>query len=198
MDGEFEQPTRHTSDEVEESIVRLAHKRKKVRNKRRRAVLFILLFVLLIGGGAGGWLYLHRAISPIPKKIQKSVSFPVYYPDPKKLPAGYTLDKNSINTPQKNAVLYKVNFDQDKKWVFSLQQKPSDDEIQSFYANYIPLRNKLDIPLGHVEIGAYNNKGTVESVVSLPISRSNTWIIVTGPANFDQPKLEQVLKSLRL
>ncbi len=171
----------------------------KTRHRKLPIILASVIGTLLVlAASFGGWKFLHRVVSPVPKAIQANVTFPVYYPEQKKLPAGYTLDLTSFKSPEKNAVVYAVRYGTNKKLVFALQEKPSDDDIQSFYANYIPLRNKLDVPAGHAEIGAFNNGGktATQSVVSLPTT-NKTWLIITGPNDIDQNNLKQVLESIR-
>lgn len=143
----------------------------------------------------GGWFYMKNARSPIPKNISQSVSFPIYYPDQKKLPQGYTLSLKSFTSPQKGVILYSVKY-KGKKLVFSLQKKPSDNDIQSFYLNYIPLRNKMQTQLGQAEIGAYRSGGNLQTVVSLPTNKG-TWLIITAPYDINQNQLKQILDSLK-
>jgi hypothetical protein len=134
--------------------------------------------------------------SPVPANIVRAVNFKVYYPDQSKLPAGYTFDKNSFANPVSNGISYEVNYDNGKKIVFSLQSKPADNELQVFNSNYIPLRTDYQTAIGQAEIGAYNNHGKVQSLVSLP-THSSTWIVITAPYDIDQAALKQILNSLK-
>lgn len=158
----------------------------------------LLIFVVAAAAAAGWWYFTQRNTSPVPESIRKSVSFPVYYPDPKKLPAGYTLDTNSFKNPVKNGVTYNVNYGGGRV-VFSVQAKPSATELDSFTASYIPLNNIYQTPVGQARLGAYNNGGKIatETLVSLPTDK-NVWIIVTAPYNINQDQLKEVLSSLRL
>lgn len=153
----------------------------------------VVVIAVLAAGIA--WFFL-RPKSPVPSKIAKAVDFPVYYPDPKKLPAGYTLDTTSFKNPVSNGISYSVDYGNGQKLVFSLQDKPSSSELQDFNSNYIPLHNDYKTPVGQAELGAYNNHGTTESLISLP-TNGKTWIIITAPYNTDQTKLKQVLSALR-
>ena len=175
------------------------------RTKKKILQIFLLLALLLVAGvGSTRWLHWHHkpiaspvSSSPVPKAVTQAVNFPVYYPDPKKLPAGYNLDQNSFTiSPKKNGVAYSVSYDNGKKIVFSVQTKPSDSELQSFNSNYIPLRIDYQTPAGQAEIGAYNNHGNVQTLVSLP-TRTTAWIVVTAPYDTNQVKLKQVLSSLK-
>jgi hypothetical protein len=153
-------------------------------------ISLVLMLALFIGGGT--WLYVHKNSSPVPKAIRQSVDFPVYYPDPKKLPSGYTLNLSSFKTPIKNGVTYSVSYGNGKQLVFSVQPKPSPAELQTFDGNYLPLKTTYQTPVGQAEIGAYNLK----TLVSLPTS-SSTWIIITAPPNINQGQLKQVLSSIK-
>jgi hypothetical protein len=170
---------------------------KKVKgSKHKLLVLGIASLLVLTGGGAGGWFFTHRSVSPVPKNIQSAVSFPIYYPDQKKLPTGYTLDLQSFKVPQKNGVAYSVDYGLSQKLIFSVQPKPSNAELESFNASYIPLRNDYQTPVGKAEIGAYNSHGVLESLISLPTNGS-TWLIITAPYNVNQDQLKQVLQSIK-
>jgi len=177
------------------------------RNRSNQKKLWVALWLgllIIVGAMIGLWLYLHRPhtqapsknSSPVPASIAQSVNFPIYYPDSKKLPAGYNLDLNSFKSPVKNGVAYSVSYDSNKKIVFSVQQKPSDNELQSFTSNYIPLNNSVQVPVGQAKIGAYNNHGTLETLVSLP-TNSKAWIVITAPKDINQTQLKQVLQSLQ-
>jgi hypothetical protein len=165
----------------------------------KKLFLYIVLILVIAGVAAAGWWYsTQRDISPVPENIQKSVSFPVYYPDPKKLPVGYTLDASSFKNPVKDGITYNVNYG-GGRLVFSVQPKPSTTELDSFTASYIPLNNNYQTPIGQAELGAYNNggKAATETLVSLPTDK-NVWIIVTAPYNVNQDQLKEVLSSLSL
>jgi len=178
---------------------------KKIRqNNRKLWIIVVIGGMFLIGGVVGVWFLRPHPIpaqapvstGPVPAAISHAVNFPVYYPDQKKLPAGYVLDINSFSLPIQNGVAYNVNYDTNKKIVFSVQIKPADTEIQSFNGNYIPLRIDYQTPIGQAEIGAYNNHGDVQTMVSVP-TKTNAWIIITAPYNINQDQLKQVLGSLR-
>ena len=164
-------------------------------NKRR----LILVLVILLLAAVALFLLIHplKPKEPVykgivPQNVARAVNFKVYYPDPAKLPAGYTLDKNSFTSPVKNGVAYTVSYDNGKKMVFSVQTKPADTELQSFNANYIPLKLDFQTSLGQGAIGAYQG----ETLASLPII-NGPWIIVKAPADVNQEHLKQVLRSLK-
>jgi hypothetical protein len=154
-------------------------------------MLSALLLIIIIGV-AGTLAYWGRTASPVPKTISQSVTFPIYYPDPNKLPAGYTLDLRSFSAPVKNGVTYWVNYGKGSRIVFSIQQKPSENELQTFAGNYLPLEIPYQTPVGLAEIGAYNLK----TLVSLPTNGS-AWVVITAPPNIDQGQLEQILSIMK-
>jgi hypothetical protein len=193
MDSDIRQ-TNHPNQS--DGAIKVVRRLKKVTSKLRKIITSLLAVALIAGIGLAGWMYTHRTISPVPKNVSKKVSFIVYYPDPKKLPAGYILDTASFSNPQKEAVLYSVKYDNNKKIVFSVQPKPSEDELQNFFSNYIPLRNQLDVSIGHAEIGAYNLKNDLKTMVSLT-TKTSTWLIITAPSDINPDMLNQVLASLR-
>ena len=168
----------------------------KATKKKRLALLAGVASTIIALGAAGTWRHTaHRYASPVPKSITSSVSFPIYYPDQSKLPAGYTLDASSFKQPVQNGVNYTVDYGNRQELVFSLQPKPPASELQNFVANYIPLHNSFQAPTGQALLGAYNTKTGTETLVSLPTG-SNTWIIITAPYNINQDQLKQVIGSL--
>jgi hypothetical protein len=169
-----------------------------VEDKKSKKKIFIFTGVILIviAAGIGGWLYAHRYISPIPKSVQQSVTFPVYYPDKKKLPFGYTFNLKSFHNPRQNILLYAVDYGVGKKVVVSLQKKPSNDTINNFYTFTIPLTIQVKTTLGEARIGAAGEAPNQKTIVSLPTS-DGVWILATAPDNINQDQLTQVIKSLR-
>ena len=167
-------------------------------NKKLLSIASAVLLVAAVMLGI--WLYWHhnrlpalKQPNPVPSAVRQAVPFPVYYPDPEKLPAGYTLNQNSFSSPVKNGVTYSVSYGNGKKIVFSVQVKPSDTELQSFNSNYIPLRVEYQTPVGQAEVGAYHSK----TLVSLPII-NGPWIVITAPPDIDQGQLKQVLSTLKV
>lgn len=133
--------------------------------------------------------------SPVPKNIQKAVSYPVYYPDPKKLPAGYNLDPNSFSAPKPDVIVYSLRNKSRQKLSISVQAKPDDSVIQDLYNRAIPLRSQYQTKIGLAQIGVYQSS-TPQTIASLP-TNDNVWIIITGPVNINQTELKQVLSSLK-
>ena len=172
-------------------------KAKKARrlklNFKSKKVFLPLLLVVVLAAAAAAWMFLGQdGSSPVPKNIQKQVSFPIYYPDPKKLPSGYHLDTSSF-TNNKSAVLYAIKYaGGQQKVVISVQPKPSGDIVTNFNSQTLALHTTYQTPIGTATIGAIGTN----SIVSLP-TKDNDWIILTAPSNINQSHLRQVLSLLK-
>ena len=177
-----------------------SNKSRKLAKAGSFVVSTLITLALIAGTAAVFIVYKNIYSSPVPKNISKQLDFPVYYPDQKKLPKGYLLNASSFKIPQQGVLLYSIDYGNNKRLVFSVQKQPSDDEIQAFYANYIPLRNKIHTVLGDAEIGARNtqdtNKPITQTVVSMPTNKGS-WVILTAPYDINQNDLKQTLNSLK-
>jgi len=129
---------------------------------------------------------------PISKSEAKQLGFDIYYPSQKLLPAGYTLNKGSFEITDQ-VLIYSVSYGVNNKIIFSDQAKPTNTQIQAFYAKYLPLSTTLLTPTGLATIGAIK----LETVVSIP-TNTNSWIIATAPANINQSDLDKVMRSVKI
>ncbi|HET7320232.1 MAG TPA: hypothetical protein VFI84_01435 [Candidatus Saccharimonadales bacterium] len=168
----------------EQSLLRAHRKRQRI-----KVVAGTLLIIAMLSIGI---LQIAHTTSPVPKTVAQSVKFPVYYPDPKKLPKGYILDTDSFANPLNQGVQYAVGYDGGKKIVFTVQTKPSDNDLQAFNNSYIPLRIDYKTPLGQAEIGAYQ----LQTLVSVPIN-NGPWVIITAPGDINPADLKQILLALK-
>ena len=171
---------------------------KKPRRKTKKlakAAMFFLLTAIAVGIATGGWLYYQNNRSPVPNSLHKGLNFPVYYPDQKKLPAGYVLNQASFSSPQSGIIVYSINKDSGQKITFSIQAMPEDSVLQNFYKRIIPLRIEYQTPIGLAQIGGYD-ASKAQTVASLP-TKDGVWILATAPANIDQTDLRQTLASLK-
>jgi hypothetical protein len=179
--------------------------KRKLNLKRR---IIVALFIILLGGGIFAGYRLGKpttekteiisVTSPVPANVKEAVKFRVYYPDQAKMPKGYVLDTSSFSVPQENGVAYKVTYDTDKKIVFSVQPKPSDEELTTFLTSYIPLRTSVETPNGEAEVGAYNTPGgDTQTMGSWTATNDNTWIIFTAPYDTNQDNLAKVLQAFK-
>jgi hypothetical protein len=158
----------------------------------KKLIFASITAAVLIAGGAILYIKLSKPASPVPASVSSNVNFKIYYPDQARLPAGYRLDLGSFRSPVKNGVAYSVSYGNGKKIVFSVQTKPSDQELQSFNTNYIPLKLDFQTALGQGEIGAYNG----QTLASLPIV-NGPWVVVTAPDDVNQDHLKHVMRSLK-
>ncbi|MET1033382.1 MAG: hypothetical protein ABWX94_02695 [Candidatus Saccharimonadales bacterium] len=154
-------------------------------------ILVLLLAIIFIGGKGDRNQNVTSVNSVVPEHIKKSVPFPVYYPDQEKLPVGYVLDKNSFSATEA-VVVYSVSYGNGSKIAFTLQKKPSPDELAVFYKNQLSLHNEEETPLGRVAVSALNN----QRFLSLP-TKSDAWLIITAPIDADPEVLLQIVKSLK-
>lgn len=129
----------------------------------------------------------------VPKEIQKSVDFPIYYPN--QLPSGYMLDPASFRLAEPGVVLFAVRYGEGKDIVFSEQQQPSNSEMDKFISSYLPLNSALQLPLGQAKVGAYGNAPNIRTIVSLPLHKG-PWLIATAPSEVGHEDLVKILQSL--
>ncbi len=152
-------------------------------------ILGVLVLIAVLTLGTIFILRSHsKAPDPIPVSVQKSVNFPVYYPDTTKLPVGFSLDKKTISA-KGDVLIMSINYGSGQI-IISEQILPPSNALQQFYSQRIPLRNNLTTSVGQAAISALNN----ETFVSLPTAK--TWIIITAPTNINQNQLKQVLQSI--
>lgn len=184
----------------EAAVPKLPSTRTHIPTPSKRLLPYSVAAMVTLCIPLGVWLFQRNttkttpiSTSIVPDSIIKSVSYKIYYPNQAKLPKGYTFDKGSFSTPVKNGVTYAVNYPGNNKIVFSLQSKPSDSELQSFKANFIPLSNEVRTSLGQADIGAYNQ----QTLVSFPLN-DGPWIVITAPSDINQDRLKEVLNSLTL
>lgn len=193
IDGVYRNRPRPVSTgRVPQTISRPASKNHAL-NKRP---ILVLIFALVVVGLVIG---IHNVFggntSSVPQEIRRAVDFSVYYPDIKKLPAGYTLDTKSFRLADPGVVLFAVTYDGSKNITFSEQRQPSSSDIDKFVSSYIPLNTTLQLTLGPAKIGAYGSAPNIRTVASLPI-RSGPWLIITAPSNVNHDDLAKVLQSL--
>jgi hypothetical protein len=171
---------------------------KMPRSRANRRIFILTCLATVILAGSLGFLFLTRKAAPtprpsvVPTSITKQAHFLVPYPDPLKLPHGYSLDLNSFSGTDQ-AVVYSASYDQDKKIAFTVQKKPSDDELRAFYANQIPIRNEVKVSAGMAAIGVLNN----QTFASLP-TEGDSWLLITAPKDIDPNDLKKILQAIRV
>lgn len=161
----------------------------------KRSMLIPLLVLVAAGLVIGLYKMAGGNNSLVPKNIQSSVDFSVYYPDVKKLPAGYSLDAKSFRLAQPGVVLFAVEYGNGKNIVFSEEQQPSASDINKFISSYIPVNTVLSLSLGQARIGAYGSASNLKTVASLPV-HEGPWLIITAPSDVSHDDLTKIMKSL--
>lgn len=165
---------------------------RKAKLTKKRITLIFCAAVVVLAAIISFILYQHTqaTYNPVPASIRKSVPFPVYFPDNKKLPPGFTLNTSSFSHND-DAVIYTVSHGTDMI-TFSVQAPASTVVLSDFNTKQIPLHTTLTTPYGNATKGAISQR----SVVSLPIDTS-AWIIVTGPDTLTDHDATILLSSLR-
>ena len=166
---------------------------KLTKSKFQKKTFSLTIILILIIVGLSGFFIFHAKRSAVPAYITKQVSFPIFIPDSKLLPPGYSLDKNSFSVQRHEAVIYTVSYPQNQRLNFSVQQKPSNDDLALFNKNYIPIHRQVLTLIGTATEGAIGN----QTVVSLP-TNDGSWVLITGPQNiYGTDDLARVLNAIR-
>lgn len=161
---------------------------------RREAL--ILLTIVLIGAAVWRLSSANTLNSPVPASIRGAVSFPVFYPDQRKLPPGYTLDSSSFRQAQAGVIIYSVLHKNNQRVSFSEQEQPAGSVIEDFTKKYMPIHVSMGTDLGQAEIGAYGKPPNMRTLASLPINHG-PWLIATAPSSISQNDMKQIIQSLR-
>ena len=166
------------------------------RGSRSSKKIVLIVVGLCIGMVGLGLVVVRQKPSPsqpasvVPASIRESVPFKVYYPEAAKMQAGYTLDQKSF-THSDQAVVYAITYDGGKQVAITVQKKPREADLKTFYRNHIPIRNELQTSLGKAAIAQLNG----QSFASLPAKDS--WLLITAPLDINQDNLRTLLQSLR-
>lgn len=155
----------------------------------------MVILALALIAGAAGWRFLETK-SPVPAGIRSAVTFPIYYPDAKRLPAGYSLNASSFQKVQDGVVLYSINRDDGQRISMTEEESPGDKVIDDFNKNSIPLHTSVNTALGQANIGAYGQAPNSRTVVSLLV-KNGPWLIITAPSNASQSDIKQIIESLK-
>jgi flagellar basal body-associated protein FliL len=155
-----------------------------------------IIIIVMVAVGAILWFINRQPAGtlpyPIAKSVAKQLGFDIYYPSQKLLPTGYALNRASFEITNQ-VLIYSVSYGVTHKIIFSDQAKPTNAQIQAFYARNLPLNTTLLTGAGLATIGAIN----LQTVVSVP-TNTNAWIIATAPGNINQNDLSRVMKSIEL
>ncbi len=136
-----------------------------------------------------------KPTSPVPKNIANAVAYPIYYPVQAQLPKGYRLDTSSFESGGPGVVIFTITYGKNNIIVFTEQPMPSHTVIAKYASSYIPLHSSLTTALGQALYGAYNDGGTIKSVISLPINHG-PWLIATAPSTINQAVFLKILSAM--
>jgi len=153
-------------------------------NKRHRRIWPLLCLLLVLALALfGTWLYIkNKDKGPLPKSVEQSVSFPIYYPSP--VPAGYIYKKGSASF-QKGILFYTLSSGSQDSLVSeqAIPQNPPD-------LNSLTGFKKFQTIAGDAVIGTNLGKPVV-------IILSNTTLIsITGSQNTPKDALTRLAASM--
>lgn len=156
----------------------------------RKWQLIILIPSIAVIGGLGTY-FVARDSNPIPPKIQKSVQFPLYYPQ--QLPKGWQVDSNSFSQGS-NVVLFRITDKNNTSKGVSVTIQPQQDtfDIDRFYKETLTKSTQFTTSLGQAAIGEGTLGTRVGSIVT-----GESWILVTAPKdNATNSDIRTILSSL--
>jgi hypothetical protein len=180
------QPAAHVDNQPQPE----AHYHLPSRPKRRLwRRLSVVLIVLLLLAGAGIYAYPRYVnANPFPASIQTGAGLSMFYPG--KLPAGYILDKTSINLT--NGVLLYNAADGDKHLVFTLQKTPTTFDFPTFYKQQLTGAQQYQTPYGQATVG--KNSGRYLG----SLTDGDTWLLLsTNSTAVSQDDISLVMTHLK-
>jgi hypothetical protein len=182
----------HVQNVIQDIVVPVVKRKLRPRwNPGFQIRTVALVLICLLAVSATIFSLVHHT-SPISEVIKKQVKFDVYYPDPTKIPAGYSVDYSDISvTPQ--ALIYTINGPALLKLFVSEQTKPPEVQLHYFYTNQMQLHTDVKTNVGTAAVGAIR----AQTVVSLP-TNTNTWLLISANHSETAASLRQILVSLRM
>ncbi|MBX4197198.1 hypothetical protein KW801_01420 [Candidatus Saccharibacteria bacterium] len=161
--------------------------------KKRRWTKIFLSLVILVGLAGASWWYYPKFFNqnPFPANIQTNASnlgVSLFYP--KRLPAGYKVDKSTFRI-NNGAIIFAAN-NGEPRLVFTIQKTPSSLDFGTFYKDQFKNRQQFDTAYGTVVVGK-NQDRYLGSLVS-----TNTWLILsTNSTSISSDNLSLVLHNLK-
>jgi hypothetical protein len=172
-------------------IVRETETKPKRKRKTNKVKILILLLVFIPLGIITSFIFfgqVSKSSNPIPKNIQQSAAFNLYYPS--KLPGGYSINKNSFSQTG-SVVAYYADNKHGGRIFFSIQPLPDAIAIDDF--NNRVLQNKVDVisNIGKATVGTFNEK------VTGSVTTTESWILVSTNDDALKTAIADILSSLK-
>lgn len=158
----------------------------------RKRLLIVTSILLILSSGVVGYLLLAKEKNPIPQSIQKSVSFPLYYPD--KLPANWQIEKNSFNK-NTDVVMYRISdkANVQKSISVSIQPQPRAFNFDKFYKETLAKSTQFTTDLGLAAIGEGENSYKIGSIAT-----GDSWILASSSSQkVTNQDLRTILSSMK-
>ncbi|MET0779381.1 MAG: hypothetical protein ABWY71_00955 [Candidatus Saccharimonadales bacterium] len=167
---------------MEEETQEAPAQRKAARVTRHRLLLSgsVLLVVVAIGVG----LFMRPSGPPSEfVKLQKTVSFPIYYS--KKLPTGLSLDKKSLSSAT-NVVIYSFTYEKGAKRL-SLSVQPLDASLDT--TTFRPT-SEFSTHIGRAYIVDLDDR------TSAAVVGDKSWVLISAPNKIADDTLKDLINSL--
>ena len=163
----------------------------QVPRKKRRLLKKVLLLCLFLGvlGGSAVWAYPKYAHpNPFPADIKTTDAVDLFYPS--KLPAGYSVDKSTMQLGNNKLTYNAVN--DGKKLVFTDQKTSSAPSLQSFTSQYLKNSQTFDTYYGAAVVGKNQDRYLGVLVAD------NSWLIVsTNSTQVTPDQIKFALQNLK-
>jgi hypothetical protein len=152
---------------------------------RKQLVLLSVSTVVLLGGVGGVVMMSRDRVAPIPTRFGQVLPVKPYHPD--KLPKNVTFNPSETTTEQ-GALITKFTDTTGKGSLFLTQQKrPKEVDLKQIDTQETYLANAGSV---------YFLKGEKDRIQAI-IETEELWILVDGPALFDNARAKELISRLR-
>jgi len=135
----------------------------------RKLIAVGIVLVLLAAAGLYAYPKYVNA-NPFPADIRTSAGLSLFYPG--KLPAGYTVDKASMNLA--NGIVIYAASSGNKRLVFTLQKTPAAFDFANFYKQQLTGDQQYQTPYGQATIGKNSNHYLGS------LTAGDTWLLLSS------------------
>jgi hypothetical protein len=156
----------------------------------RKQKLLVAAVVILIAAATIGLIVWRDQASrfTLPAEYSKNAGIDIYIP--KRLPEGYTLKTNSLQSDG-GVVIFAINDTDSHRIVFSEQSKPETFDFQNFYDKVLKNSRKLDGTPYPATIGTGEKNSKI-----LSIEAGKTWVIISAQAQTPDSALVQIAQQM--